>query len=223
MSAREYKALGLRDDPVRSWVLAELHPLYVAAVRTDSIGGSRENYVKTTLFDVFEDTWQFAHKNYNIGAFKEASIISGFIIFGASKLWLMIKNHYDTTDKLPRPLKHADSSAERKPRATSAIAMFKKAHEAEIVRERDTEAERQAAAGKPVTHRLALYNATLTKMYNGSDALVKAQMEEHARCANEVIEAGPTPDDIAKNQETVDVAIIKKLKSLMGHGCRILT
>lgn len=84
MSAREYKALGLSDDPVRRWVLAELYPLYVAAVRADLIGGSRENYVKTTLFDVFEDTWQFARKNYNIGAFKEASILSGFINFGAS-------------------------------------------------------------------------------------------------------------------------------------------
>ncbi|KAF7371875.1 hypothetical protein MVEN_00044700 [Mycena venus] len=130
MSAREYKALGLGDDPVRHWVLAELYPLYVAAVQADSIGGSRENYVKTTLFDVFEDAWQFARKNYNI----------------------------------------------------------------------------------------ALYNATLTKMYNGSDASVKAEMEEHARRANEVIEAGPTPDDIAKNQETIDTAIVKKLKSLMGHG-----
>ncbi|KAJ7263348.1 hypothetical protein C8J57DRAFT_1629302 [Mycena rebaudengoi] len=210
MSAREYKALGLEDDPVRRWVLAELYPLYMAAVRAGSISGARENYVKTTLFDVFEETWQFAAKNYNIGPFKEASIISGFIIFGASKLWLMIKNHYDTTDKPPRPMKHTNGSAERKPRVVSAIAMFKKEHEAEIARERDTEAVRLAAVGEPVTHPLALYN--------GSDASVKAEMEEHAHRANKVIDAGPTPDDIAKNQETVDIAIIKKLKSLMGHG-----
>ncbi|KAJ7888912.1 hypothetical protein B0H14DRAFT_3429893 [Mycena olivaceomarginata] len=116
----------------------------------------------------------------------------------------MIKNHYDTTDKPSRPIKPTDSSAERKPRAASAIAMFRKEHEAEIVRDRDSEAARQAAAREPITHLL--------------DTSVKAEMEEHAHRANEAIEAGPTPEDIAKNQETVDTAIVKKLKSLMGHG-----
>ncbi|KAF7337354.1 hypothetical protein MSAN_02261300 [Mycena sanguinolenta] len=206
MSAQEYKALGLNDDPVRHWVITELYPLYVEAIHANSIPRARAAYVKTTLFDIFEKTWQFKSKNYNIAAFKEASIISGFIILGAS-------SHRPTSLEI-----HTDSDAERKPRAASAIAMFKREHEAEIVQERDAEAARQAAAGKPPTHQLALYNATLTKMYQGSDASVKAEMEEQARRANQAIDAGPTADDIAKNQKTIDEAIAKKLKSLMGHG-----
>ncbi|KAJ7939549.1 hypothetical protein B0H13DRAFT_2300228 [Mycena leptocephala] len=81
------------------------------------------------------------------------------------------------------------------------------------------------ATGDPMprTHGLAVYNSTAREMYEGRDGAVKKKMEEAARLENVRIAVGLTETDIFRNQETVHVAVMKQLRSVMsntwgGHG-----
>ncbi|KAJ7230078.1 hypothetical protein GGX14DRAFT_384036 [Mycena pura] len=206
MTAKEYRALGLVDDPVRAWIITNIYPLFLDALRNDTFNGAREKYVTTTLLAEFEKTWAFESQGYNMGHWK-------------NKFWLLIKNHYDTTDGSNARPKPDVSRVVDKPRATNAIYEFRRVHAAEITGEKNAKLAEAKAAGSQVSRKdeLAVYNTVLHKMFGGCDEAERAEMKEKARLENERIRAGPTPEDIAKNQETVHLAVTRQLKSVMGN------
>ncbi|KAJ7315606.1 hypothetical protein DFH08DRAFT_820526 [Mycena albidolilacea] len=209
MDARAYRALGLKDDPVRTWILANVYPLFLDAISKKTFDGSRETFVKSVLLREFEKNWDFAGKGYNMGDFKH-------------KFWLIIKNHYDTNDNPSRKVKMEapTTPTANKPRAVNALSIFRRTHGAAITESANAKLSASQATENPIphTHGLAVYHSTAREMYKSCDDAVKKNMEEAARLENERIAIGPTETDIIRNQETVHVAVMKQLKSVMGHA-----
>ncbi|KAF7371580.1 hypothetical protein MVEN_00013400 [Mycena venus] len=171
MDARAYRALDLKDDPVRAWILANMYPLFLDAISNKTFDGSRETFVKSVLLKEFEKTWDFSGKGYNMGDFK-------------TKFWLIIKNHYDTNDNRSRKVKkEAATPPANKPRAVNALSIYRRTHRASIA---ECANAKLSAAGDPIprTHRLAVRNLTAREMYEGCDDAVRNEMEEAARLEN---------------------------------------
>jgi hypothetical protein len=80
MDARAYRALGLKDDLVRTWILANVYPLFLDAISKKTFDGSRETPVKSVLLREFEKTWDFSGKGYNMGDFKNVRGIPSLCI-----------------------------------------------------------------------------------------------------------------------------------------------
>ena len=75
MAAKEYRALGLADDPVRAWIITNIYPLFLDSVRNNTFNGAREKYVTTTLLAEFEKTWHFEAQGYNMGYWKTVRLL----------------------------------------------------------------------------------------------------------------------------------------------------
>ncbi|KAJ6528868.1 hypothetical protein B0H19DRAFT_1274501 [Mycena capillaripes] len=208
MDARAYKALGLKDDPVHAWILANMYPLFLDAIGNKTFDGSRETFVEPVLLKEFEKTWDFTGKGYNMGDFK-------------TKFWLMIKNRYDTNDNPSRKVKmEVVTPPANKPRAVNALSIYRRTHSAAITKCANAKLSAAQATGHPIprTHGVAVYNSTAREMYEGCDDAVKNQMEEAGRLENARIAVGPTETDIIRNQETIHVAVMTQLKSVMGNA-----
>ncbi|KAJ6605394.1 hypothetical protein DFH09DRAFT_1067668 [Mycena vulgaris] len=188
MDARAYRALGLKDDPVRTWILANMYPFFLDAISNKTLDGFRETFVKSILLKEFETTWDFAGKGYNMGDFK-------------TKFWLIIKNHSDTNENPSRKVKmEAATPLANKPRAVNALSIYRRTHRAAIIECANAKLSAAQATGDPIprAHGLAVYNSTACEMYEGCDDAVKKEMEEAARLENVRIAVGPTETDIIR-------------------------
>ncbi|KAJ7821611.1 hypothetical protein B0H14DRAFT_2599106 [Mycena olivaceomarginata] len=115
MDTRAYRALGLKDDPVHTWILANMYPLLLNAISNKTFDGSRETFVKSVLFKEFDKTWDFVGKGYNMGDFKNSQ-----------KFWLIIKNHYEINDNPSRKVNmEVTTPPANKPHAINALSIYR--------------------------------------------------------------------------------------------------
>ncbi|KAF7293571.1 hypothetical protein MIND_01135900 [Mycena indigotica] len=202
-SAHQYRAAGLKDDPHRAWIIENLYPDYVDAIKSGRIDGKRDQYAKTTLLHRFDAEFDFTGKNYNMGDF-------------ANTLATILSNQYANTDRnrpaaVPKVPKGLSA-----PRATNAKAIFEKRNKVAIT-EAANSARLAAAAQGGSTKNGVYYQSELNRLFAEatSNEELKAELEAAAETENELLRNGPTADTIADNQEHAPEILSDTLKHLL--------
>ncbi|KAF7291441.1 hypothetical protein MIND_01289200 [Mycena indigotica] len=171
-SAHQYRAAGLKDDPHRAWIIENLYPDYVDAIKSGRIDGKRDQYAKTTLLHRFDAEFDFTGKNYNMGDF-------------ANTLATILSNQYANTDR-NRPAAGAETIFEKR----NKVAITEAANSARLA----------AAAQGGSTKNGVYYQSELNRLFAEatSNEESKAELEAAAETENELLRNGLTADTIAE-------------------------
>ncbi|KAJ6550376.1 hypothetical protein DFH09DRAFT_1319880 [Mycena vulgaris] len=201
--AADLKARGLQEDPIFAFMINTLYPQFKKAVDDNTIGQNRKTYTCDILFPIIDKEFDISGPSgYNVGSFKD-------------KLYTALKNRFGQEGKTKTPAPAGKKTSA--PRAKNPTDLFREKHKEDIAAATKTELD-----GVPREHKdgryLSQFNANAKKMYEQSDPEVKQAFEAEAEALKAKIEAGPTPEDIAQNQETVYHAVNQQLRGLMGES-----
>jgi hypothetical protein len=201
MTKAEARAVGLTEDPIYEYVMANVWPLYEGAKAT--IQGSKKTYVSSELYPMVDTEFDIGGPNgYNIDAFKEASQSNPPAVSEPDSLQALYKTLINKDTHPPMGTVRANSSADggkpsKKPRATNATKLYNKSHGAEVG---DATRAQLETSGKKASKGefLAAYNANMQKLFDASPPEVKAEMEAQASLHNAQLAVKPPLEHITE-------------------------
>jgi hypothetical protein len=201
MTKAEARAVGLTEDPIYEYVMANVWPFYEGTKAT--IQGSKKTYVSSELYPMVDTEFDIGGPNgYNIDAFKEASQSNPPAVSEPDSLQALYKIFINKDTHPPMGTVRANSSADggkpsKKPRATNTTKLYNKSHGAEVG---DATRAQLETSGKKASKGefLAAYNANMQKLFDTSPPEVKAEMEAQASLHNAQLAVKPPLEHITE-------------------------
>ncbi|KAJ7301237.1 hypothetical protein DFH08DRAFT_978946 [Mycena albidolilacea] len=207
MTKAQLKANNFVEDPIYAFIIDTLLPMYRDKVSDTSYTAGLSTYAKTDLFDIIAEKMKLTEKGYNLGKFKET-------------LYITLKNNHTQLPKkknatMPPPTEKPSKGT--KPTARSAFDEFRDLHKeainAAVQKQLDGVERTSNCDGKY----LSAFTSTLNERWANASTQEKEEMQAIAERKNGLVEAGPTVDDITRNQETAATDLFQLLKGRIGH------
>ncbi|KAJ7840969.1 hypothetical protein B0H14DRAFT_3457799 [Mycena olivaceomarginata] len=192
MTKAQLKANNFAEDPIYTFIIDTLLPMYRDKVSDTSYTAGLSTYAKTDLFDIIAEKMKLTEKGYNLGKFKET-------------LYIMLKNNHTQLPKKKNammPLPTEKPSKGTKPTARSAFDEFRDRHK-EVI---NAAVQKQLDGGG--THEQPRRQVPVSVHQHAQRTVGEhlhsreGGMQAIAERKNGLVEAGPTVDEITRNQET---------------------
>ncbi|KAK7063443.1 hypothetical protein R3P38DRAFT_3164446 [Favolaschia claudopus] len=199
MTKAEAKAAGYTEDPIYTYIISDIYPLFKAAKDAQTIVGNVQDYVRRNLFPQVNQKFGVdGASGYNTGAFVES-------------MYSILKNRYGAKKTPAAPQKH--TSTANKPKAPRASVLYGKANHDAVA-----EAARESLAGTSYSRPVWLntFNAIASQKLDSSPDEVKQEFQEEAQKRKDARKAKPPLEHITENQNRALELADNKLRQLLG-------
>ncbi|KAJ7792296.1 hypothetical protein B0H14DRAFT_3563875 [Mycena olivaceomarginata] len=215
MTKAQLKANNFAEDPIYTFIIDTLLPMYRDKASDTSYTAGLSTYAKTDLFDIIAEKMKLTEKGYNLGKFKEVLCCVKFMPPPMD----VNNNHTQLPKKknatMPPPTEKPSKGT--KPTARSAFDEFRDRHKEAI----NAAVQKQLDGVERTSNRdgkyLSAFTSTLNERWANASTQEKEEMQAIAERKNGLVEAGPTVDDITRNQETAATDLFQLLKGRIGH------
>ncbi|KAJ7747593.1 hypothetical protein B0H14DRAFT_2636733 [Mycena olivaceomarginata] len=215
MTKARLKANNFAEDPIYTFIIDTLLPMYRDKASDTSYTAGLSTYAKTDLFDIIAEKMKLTEKGYNLGKFKEVLCCVKFMPPPMD----VNNNHTQLPKKknatMPPPTEKPSKGT--KPTARSAFNEFRDRHKEAI----NAAVQKQLDGVERTSNRdgkyLLAFTSTLNERWANASTQEKEEMQAIAERKNGLVEAGPTVDDITRNQETAATDLFQLLKGRIGH------
>ncbi|KAJ7836776.1 hypothetical protein B0H14DRAFT_2589516 [Mycena olivaceomarginata] len=215
MTKAQLKANNFAKDPIYKFIIDTLLPMYRDKASDTSYTAGLSTYAKTDLFDIIAEKMKLTEKGYNLGKFKEVLCCVKFMPPPMD----VNNNHTQLPKKknatMPPPTEKPSKGT--KPTARSAFDEFRDRHKEAI----NAAVQKQLDGVERTSNRdgkyLSAFTSTLNERWANTSTQEKEEMQAIAERKNGLVEAGPTVDDITRNQETAATDLFQLLKGRIGH------
>ncbi|KAJ7818085.1 hypothetical protein B0H14DRAFT_2601579 [Mycena olivaceomarginata] len=215
MTKAQLKANKFAEDPIYTFIIDTLLPMYRNKASDTSYTGGLSTYAKTDLFDIIAEKMKLTEKGYNLGKFKEVLCCVKFMPPPMD----VNNNHTQLPKKknatMPPPTEKPSKGT--KPTARSVFDEFRNRHKEAI----NAAVQKQLDGVERTSNRdgkyLSAFTSALNERWANASTQEKEEMQAIAERKNGLVEAGPTVDDITRNQETAANDLFQLLKGRIGH------